>query len=108
MSNTIVSTGKVTTIILPSELKAAVRSEAKDKGVSMAAVVRWALEARYQRQAQDAGLAVVIADEGAGVGSNGDLRRLLQAYLEARVTAEEVADRLVLEEYRQRQAHSAE
>jgi len=41
---------QVTTVILPPALKAAVQAEAKDKGVSMAAVIRWALQERYERR----------------------------------------------------------
>ncbi len=46
------------TVLLPPNLKAAVKSEAKDKGVSMGAVIRWALLNRYRQQAQAAELEV--------------------------------------------------
>lgn len=46
---------QTTTVILSPVIKAAVQSEAKDKGVSMAAIIRWALKDRYLAQAQEAG-----------------------------------------------------
>ena len=52
--------------------------------------------------------AIVIAEAEASVGSNGDLRRLIQAYQEGQATAREVADRLVIEEHRKRPVHSVE
>jgi len=92
---------------LLSPLSVAVLTQvAKDQGLdNLDAAVE--LLARNLRS-QDTDLAVVIAEAEASVGSNGDLRRLLQAYQDGQATAQEVADRMVIEEYRQRQAHSAE
>jgi len=39
----------MTTYVEP-EIKACIENEAREKGVSMAAVQRWALEERYRRQ----------------------------------------------------------
>lgn len=55
---------QMTTVILPEELKAALMAEAREKGISMAAIIRWALWMRYERQAQEAGLDVRIGGEG--------------------------------------------
>ncbi len=41
---------ETTTVILPPDLKAAVQSEARQKAVSMAAVIRWALRDWYRRK----------------------------------------------------------
>ncbi|RLG43671.1 MAG: hypothetical protein DRN81_06065 [Thermoproteota archaeon] len=53
---------QTTTVILPPTLKAAVQAEAKDSGVSMAAVIRWALRDRYLAQAQEAGVMITEQD----------------------------------------------
>lgn len=45
-----------TTVILPKALKDALQAEAKDLTVSMATIIRWALEERYRSQAQAAGV----------------------------------------------------
>ena len=50
------------TIRLSSEMKAAIRQEARDIGVSMGVIVRWALKHRYQEQAMKAGLRIEIED----------------------------------------------
>lgn len=54
------------TIRISPEMKAAIRQEAKDTGVSMGIVVRWALGRWYQQQAKQAGLQAPLGMEMAG------------------------------------------
>jgi len=92
---------------LLSSLSVAILSQvAKDQGLdNLDAAVEFLVR---NLRPQDAGLSIVIAEAEASVGSNGDLRRLLQAYQEGQATAQEVADWLVIEEHRKRPVHSAE
>ena len=73
-------------VTLPPHLYAALRQEAKDAAVTMADLVRLALINRYKAQ-----------EVGLGFGSDGDLRRLIQAYKQGLITAKELADRLIIE-----------
>ncbi len=80
-------------VTFPPHLYAALQQEAKDAAVTMADLVRLAVKERYARQAKAAG-------PGHTFGSDGDIRRLVQAYQAGRITAQELAERLVVEEQR--------
>jgi hypothetical protein len=49
---------EMTTVLLSSKQKTAVKAKAKDAGVSQAAVIRWAIDDWLERQAKAAGLMV--------------------------------------------------
>jgi len=94
-------------VVMPNHLYAALQSEAKDAAVPMASLVRMAVKERYERQAQAAGVAIAIPGADDLIAGNGDLRRLVQAYQAGRVTAQELAERLVVEEHRGRLSQDA-
>jgi len=56
------ATGEKITVRVPVVLKAAIRQEAKDKGVSMGVITRWALQRYFQQQAEKAGVRVQIEE----------------------------------------------
>jgi len=93
-------------VSFPVHLYAALQSEAKGAAVPMASLVRMAVKERYERQARAAGVVVTIPGADDVIAGNGDLRRLIQAYQAGRVTAQELADRVVAEEYRERLSQS--